>query len=221
VATLFFFVVGGIEALLIRMQLTFPDGHLISAYTYNQLFTMHGTTMIFLVVMPVGMGFFLNFVTPLLIGARDVAFPRLNAFSFWVFLAGGLFLNFSFLRAVAPNAGWFGYANLTERFYSPGPNIDYWVIGLLILGISSVVSGMNFFVTMVNMRAEGMTFMRMPLFIWSVLTASVLILVAFPALTVGLTLLLFDSMVRRSFLRHRGRFHADPVAAFVLAIRSS
>jgi cytochrome c oxidase subunit 1 len=192
VSSLLFFLIGGIEALLIRIQLARPDNHFLSAEVYNQLFTMHGTTMIFLVVMPIGIGFFANFAVPLLIGARDVAFPRLNALSFWIFLFGGLYLNFALFRGLGPNAGWFGYANLTERYFSPGPNINYWVIGLLILGISTLVSGINFFVTIVNMRAPGMTFMRMPMFVWSVLIAFVLVLVAFPPLTVGLIFLGMD-----------------------------
>jgi len=139
-----FFLIGGLEALLIRAQLAQPDGHVVSAETYNQLFTMHGTTMVFLALMPLSASFF-NYIVPLQIGARDVAFPRLNAFSYWVFLLGGLFLNASWLVGplfhagmlnVAPDGGWFGYANLTERQYSPGPNIDFWLLGLQILGIS-------------------------------------------------------------------------------------
>src|SRR5256885_1372765 len=142
-----FFLIGGLEALLIRAQLAQPDGHVVSAETYNQLFTMHGTTMVFLALMPLSASFF-NYIVPLQIGARDVAFPRLNAFSYWVFLLGGLFLNASWLVGplfhagmlnVAPDGGWFGYANLTERQYSPGPNIDFWLLGLQILGIVSDV----------------------------------------------------------------------------------
>jgi cytochrome c oxidase subunit I len=189
---LLFFLVGGIEALLIRLQLARPDNTFLSAATYNELFTMHGTTMVFLVVMPLGLGLFANFAMPLLIGARDVAFPRLNALSYWLFLFGGLFLNASFFFDGLPNAGWFGYANLTERFFSPGTNLDFWVVGLLILGISSLVSGVNFLVTIINMRAPGVTFMRLPLFVWTILVTVILILLAFPALTVGLILLLMD-----------------------------
>jgi cytochrome c oxidase subunit 1 len=187
-----FFLLGGIEALLIRIQLARPDNTFLSAATYNELFTMHGTTMIFLVVMPLAIGLFANFAMPLLIGARDVAFPRLNAFSYWLFLFGGLFLNASFFFDGLPNAGWFGYANLTERYFSPGTNLDFWVVGLLVLGISTLVSGINFLVTIINMRARGMTFMRMPIFVWTILATVVLILLAFPALTVGLILLLMD-----------------------------
>ena len=192
VTALGFFLVGGIEALLIRIQLAQPDNTFLTAGTYNELFTMHGTTMIFLVVMPLELGLFANFALPLLIGARDVAFPRLNAFSYWLFLFGALFLHASFLFEGAPNAGWFAYANLTERYFSPGTNIDFWVVALLMFGISTMTSGINFGVTIVNMRAPGMTFMRMPMFVWTMLVTVVLVLLAFPALTVALILLLMD-----------------------------
>src|SRR6476659_1976737 len=132
-----FFIIGGLEAEVIRMQLQGPNGRVVSAEFYNQLFTMHGTTMIFLAVMPLSAAFF-NFLIPLQIGARDVAFPRLNAFSYWVYLFGGLFITIPIFFAVAPNGGWFGYAPLTTRAYSPGLNIDFWVIGLQILGVSSL-----------------------------------------------------------------------------------
>src|SRR5688500_10284672 len=141
---LFFFLVGGLEALLIRAQLQQPNGQILNPELYNQLFTMHGTTMIFLAIMPLSAAFF-NFLIPLQIGARDVAFPRLNAFSYWVFLLGGLFLNASFLFGVAPDSGWFGYANLTSKQYSPGLNVDFWMLGLQILGIASMAAALNFF----------------------------------------------------------------------------
>jgi cytochrome c oxidase subunit 1 len=192
VTALVFLLVGGIEALLMRVQLARPDNTLIAAGTYNELFTMHGTTMIFLVLMPLELGFFANFAVPLQIGARDVAFPRLNALSYWIFLAGALFMHASWLFGGAPNAGWFGYANLTERFYSPGTPIDFWALGLLILGVSTMMTGINFGVTIINMRARGMTFMRMPMFVWTILVTIVLVLLAFPALTVGLILLVMD-----------------------------
>jgi cytochrome c oxidase subunit 1 len=191
-ASLAFFLIGGIEALLIRLQLAHPDGTVLSAATYNELFTMHGTTMIFLVVMPLGVGFLGNFFVPLQIGARDVAFPRLNALSFWLFLFGALLLHASFLFGGAPNAGWFGYANLTERYFSPGTSLDFWMVALLVLGISSLITGVNFLVTIVALRADGMTFMRMPLFVWTILVTVVLILLAFPALTVALVFLVMD-----------------------------
>jgi cytochrome c oxidase subunit I len=187
----FFFLLGGLEALLIRVQLARADNNFLDPETYNQLFTMHGTTMIFLAIMPLSSMFF-NYMIPLLIGARDVAFPRLNAFSYWVFLLGGLFLNASFLFGAAPDTGWYGYANLTSRQSSPGPNVDFWNMGLQILGVASLAAAVNFFVTIVNMRAPGMTMMRMPMFVWMSFITQVLLLLAFPVIAVALILLMFD-----------------------------
>src|SRR5215813_11163628 len=127
-----FFLIGGIEALIIRLQLARPHNTVVSADTFNALFTMHGTTMVFLAIMPFSAAFF-NYMIPLMIGARDVAFPRLNALSYWIFLVGGLFLNASFLVGTPPDGGWFGYTSLTLRPYSPGPNIDFWLFGLQVL----------------------------------------------------------------------------------------
>jgi cytochrome c oxidase subunit I len=189
---LIFFLFGGLEALMLRIQLMSPNNTFLGADWYNELFTMHGTTMIFLVLMPIGLNFFGIFIVPLQIGARDVAFPRLNAASYWIFLFGGLFLHASFILKAVPNAGWFGYANLTELQYSPGLNIDFWMIGLQILGVSTLMNGVNMFVTVVNMRAAGMTFMRLPLFTWTILVALLLVLVAFPPLTAALIFLLLD-----------------------------
>ena len=186
-----FFLIGGIEALLLRIQLGTAENTFLSPEVYNQLFTMHGTTMIFLAIMPLSAMFF-NFMIPLLIGARDVAFPRLNAFSYWVFLLGGLFLNASFLFGVAPDSGWFGYANLTSKQYSPGLNVDFWMLGLQILGLASMAAALNFFVTIVNMRAPGMKLMRMPMFVWMSFITQVLLLLAFPVITVALILLMYD-----------------------------
>ena len=186
-----FFLMGGLEAMLIRWQLARPDNTFVTPEFYNELFTMHGTTMIFLAVMPLSAAFF-NFFIPLQIGARDVAFPRLNAFSYWVFLLGGLWLNSSFLFHAAPNAGWFGYANLTSNQYSPGLNIDFWMIGLQILGVSSLAAAVNFFTTVINLRAKGMRLMRMPMFTWMSFITQVLLLLAFPVITVALILLMFD-----------------------------
>ena len=194
----FFFLMGGIEALLLRIQLGSPNNTFLAPDTYNQLFTMHGTTMIFLAIMPLSAMFF-NFMIPLLIGARDVAFPRLNAFSYWVFLAGGLFLNSSFLFGAAPNQGWYGYANLTSRQYSPGLNVDFWMLGLQILGIASLAAAVNFFVTILNMRAPGMKLMRMPMFVWMSFITQVLLLLAFPVITVALILLMFDRFFGTNF----------------------
>ncbi|MFO7588380.1 MAG: cytochrome c oxidase subunit I [Gemmatimonadota bacterium] len=193
-----FFLVGGLEALLIRLQLGSPENTLIDPDLYNQLFTMHGTTMVFLAIMPLSAAFF-NFMVPLQIGARDVAFPRLNAFSLWVFVLGALFLNASFLFGGAPDAGWFGYANLTSTQYSPGMRIDFWVLGLQVLGVSSIAAALNFIVTIINLRAPGMSLMRMPLFTWMTFVTSFLLILAFPAITVGLVLLMFDRTFGTSF----------------------
>src|SRR6266581_7499150 len=193
-----FFLIGGVEALLIRSQLAKPDNTLLNADQYNQIFTMHGITMIFLFVMPMSAAFF-NYLIPLMIGARDVAFPRLNAFSFWVFILGGLFLYSSWFLGGAPNGGWFGYANLTTRQYSPGSGIDFWILGLQVLGIASLAAALNFLVTIINMRAPGLSFMRLPIFCWMSLITMVLLLLAFPSITVGLILLLFDRYFDTNF----------------------
>src|SRR5213594_2323710 len=186
-----FFLLGGVEALLIRLQLAVPHNTVVSAQTYNALFTMHGTTMVFLAIMPLNAMFF-NYMVPLLIGARDVAFPRLNALSFWIFLAGGLLLNASLLAGTPPDVGWFGYANLTSKHYAPGLGVDFWIVSLQILGVSSMIAAVNFIVTILNMRAPGMTLMRMPVFVWMTLVVQFLTVLAFPPITVGLILLLFD-----------------------------
>ncbi len=186
-----FFLVGGIEALIMRLQLARPDNTLVGPQAFNELFTMHGTTMVFLAIMPLSASFF-NYMIPLLIGARDVAFPRLNALSYWVFLSGALILNASWLFGAAPDGGWFGYANLTSRQFSPTASIDFWLLSLQILGISSMLAGFNFIVTIINMRAPGMTLMRMPLFVWMSFVTQFLLVLAFPAITVGLILLMFD-----------------------------
>jgi cytochrome c oxidase subunit 1 len=195
---LFFFLLGGIEALLIRTQLAQPNGTVLSADAYNQVFTMHGTTMIFLVVMPLSAAFF-NYLTPLMIGARDVAFPRLNALSYWIFLMGGIFIYSSFILGGAPNGGWFGYAPNTSITFSPGHNIDFWVFGLQILGIASTVGAVNLITTVLNLRAPGMTLMRMPVFVWMTLVANFLLLFAMPVITVALFLLMFDRQFGANF----------------------
>jgi len=196
--SLTWFLVGGLEALFIRSQLWSPNGHLVSAETYNQLFTMHGTTMVFLVIMPFSAAFF-NFLIPLQIGARDVAFPRLNAFSYWVFLLGGVFMNVSWLFKAAPDAGWFGYAPLTTKAYSPGLNIDFWVLGLQILGLSSLAAAFNFITTIINLRAPGMRFMRMPIFTWMSFVTQFLLALSFPIITVAVTFLMFDRFFGTNF----------------------
>ncbi|HZP56694.1 MAG TPA: cytochrome c oxidase subunit I [Dehalococcoidia bacterium] len=205
-AAFVFFLVGGVEALLVRIQLAAPDQSFLNPDQYNAIFTMHGTTMIFLVVMPLGVAF-MNLLIPLMIGARDVAFPRLNAFSFWVFLLGGIFLNISFFTGGnifkgelgAPNTGWYGYAPLTESRFSPGEGVDYWMLGLQILGIASLAGGFNFIVTILNMRAPGMTLFRMPVFVWMSLVTSFLLIFAMPVLAVGLFQLTFDRLFDANF----------------------
>lgn len=189
--SLFFFVLGGIEALFIRLQLAVPNAAFVSAQTYNELFTMHATTMIFLSVMPMSAAFF-NFLIPLQIGARDVVFPRLNAFSYWVYLFGGIFINSGFFMNAWPDGGWFGYANLSSLKYSPGYSMSFWAVGLLILGISSMGAGVNFITTILNLRTPGMSMFRMPVFTWMSLVVQFLVVLSFPMVTVGLILLVFD-----------------------------
>jgi cytochrome c oxidase subunit 1 len=203
-----FFLIGGLEALILRVQLGAPDQTLVSADQYNQLFTMHGTTMIFLVIMPLSAGF-ANYLVPLMIGARDVAFPRLNAFGYWVFLVGGLFMYSSFFLGGAPNGGWFGYSPQTALQFSPGHNIDYWVFGLQILGIASLSGAINLVVTIINLRAPGMSFMRMPIFVWMSMVAQMLLLFAMPVITVALFLLMFDRLFGANFFNVNAG--ADPL----------
>lgn len=195
---LIFFIIGGLEAVIIRTQLAHPNMGFVSAETYNQLFTMHGTTMVFLAIMPLSAAFF-NFLIPLQIGARDVAFPRLNAFSYWVYVLGGIFITVPILFQVAPNGGWFGYAPLTTTTFSPGVNIDFWVLGLQILGISSLAAAFNFITTIINMRAPGMTLMRMPMFTWMSFVVQFLLVLAFPPITVALFFLMLDRFFGTTF----------------------
>ncbi len=190
VSAVCFFLVGGVEALIIRLQLAEAESSLIGAGLFNQLFTMHALTMIFLAIMPLGAAFF-NFIVPLQIGARDVAFPRLNALSYWLFIFGALLLNSSFIFGGAPDVGWFAYANLTAAEYSPSDAVDFFALGMLVLGVSSLAAALNFIITILNMRAPGMTLMRMPVFTWMTLVVSFLLVFALPILTVGLVQLLF------------------------------
>ncbi len=205
---LFFFVVGGCEALLIRLQLARPNGTILSAQTYNELFTMHGTTMVFLFVMPMAAAFS-NYFIPLQIGARDVAFPRLNAFSYWCFLFGGIFLNLSWFLGGAPDGGWFAYAPNTTVVFSPSHGMDFWALGLQITGIASLTGAVNLIVTALNMRAPGMTLMRMPIFTWMALVVQFLLLFAIPVITVALFLLQFDRLFGANFFEVKEG--ADPL----------
>jgi cytochrome c oxidase subunit I len=197
-AALFFFILGGLEALLVRAQLAVPDGKLISADLYNQAFTMHGVTMVFLVIMPMGAAF-MNYLMPLQIGARDVAFPRLNALSFWAFLFGGLFLNTSWVLGGAPDGGWFAYAPNTNPIFSPSHGMDFYALGLLITGISSTIGAVNLIVTVLNLRAPGMTLFKMPVFTWMGLVTQFLLVFALPVITVALFLLTFDRLFDSNF----------------------
>ncbi len=183
-------LVAGTEAILMRTQLMFPDSSFLPADTFNAMFTMHGVTMIFMVVMPINAAFF-NYIVPLQIGARDVAFPRLNALSYWVFLSGCLMFHTSFIMGDLPAVGWFGYANLTAANFS-GSGTDFWIIGLQLLGLASLMASINFIATIVNMRAPGMTAMRMPMFTWTTILTNILLLLALPVITVALTQVLFD-----------------------------
>ncbi|MGH8733961.1 MAG: cytochrome c oxidase subunit I, partial [Burkholderiales bacterium] len=182
-----FFVLGGVEALMMRLQLAMPDNTLIGAETYNGLVSMHGTTMIFLFVVPVLAGF-ANYMVPLMIGARDMAFPRLNALSFWLLLFGGIAFYIS-LFFTPPDAGWTSYAPLSEKAYSPTGGIDAWIFLIHLTGISSIVGAINFVATIHNMRARGMSWGRMPLFVWSILIYSYLLIVALPAVAAAVTML--------------------------------
>ena len=184
-----FFIVGGCEALLIRAQLARPDGTVLNAAQYDQVFTMHGLTMVFLFVMPMSAAFF-NYFIPLMIGARDVAFPRLNAFSFWAFLFGGIFLYSSFFLGGAPNGGWFGYAPNSTT--DPTIGMTFYALGLLITGIASTAGAINLAVTIINMRAPGLTLFRVPVFVWMGLVVQLLLAFSLPIITVGLFELLFD-----------------------------
>ncbi len=207
-AGLVFFLVGGIEALLIRIQLARPDGSLLSAETYNQIYTMHGVTMIFLVAMPLGAAFS-NYFIPLQVGARDVAFPRLNAFSFWCFLVGGLFLSSSWIFGGGADGGWFAYAPNTGVAYSPGHGMDFYALGLQITGIASLVGAINLITTVLNMRTKGMSLMRMPVLTWMLLVTQFLLLFAIPVITVALFLLTFDRRFGANFFRVEAG--ADPL----------
>jgi cytochrome c oxidase subunit I len=215
--TFFFFLVGGGEALLMRTQLAHARATVLTPQAYNQIFTMHGTTMIFLFVMPVLVGFG-NYIVPLMIGARDMAFPRLNAFGYWVLLFGGIFLQASFIVGQPPDGGWFMYAPLNETGVgcglhavqcTTGMNADFWALGTLMLGVSSIGGGLNFIVTILKLRAPGMSINRMPLFSWMTLVTSFLLIFALPSLTAASVLLILDRHVGTHFYQYA--FGGDPL----------
>jgi cytochrome c oxidase subunit 1/cytochrome c oxidase subunit I+III len=201
---LFFFVIAGVEALFMRLQLAVPNNHFLQPDTFNQLFTLHGTTMIFLVVMPVVFGF-VNYVLPLQIGARDMAFPRLNAFGFWLVPLGGILLHFSVLAGGAPAVGWFAYAPLSETPYSSSLGVDYWAISIFVLGIGSISLAVNIIATVISCRAPGMTMRRLPLFTWINFVNAFIVIFILPVLNAGLAMLLIDRQLEgHFFLPFRG-----------------
>jgi cytochrome c oxidase subunit I len=193
-------VIGGIEALMIRLQLAGPDLHLLTPEQYDQFFTMHGMTMIFLYASPVLSGFS-NYLWPLLLGSRDMAFPRLNAFSYWVYLAAALFLYSGFLVGTGPDDGWFNYVPYAEKAFNPGPNEDVYALGMILLGISTTVGAANFIVTAFKMRAPGMSINRLPILIWGTLTASVANLIVVPAVSLAFFLLWMDRQFGTGFFQ--------------------
>jgi len=202
---LLFLVVGGVEAMLIRLQLAMPESHLISPQVFNRLFTMHGTTMIFLAAMPFVFGF-ANYLVPLMIGARDLAFPRLNAFGFWLSAFGGLLLYFSLIggeglagAGTAPDVGWFAYSPLTSRAFSKGHSTDYWTLGVLISGFGSIATAINILTTILCLRCPGMTLMKMPLVPWLYLVVSGMVLLAVSSLTAAQIMLLLDRFLGAHF----------------------
>ena len=199
ICTLVYFGLGGLEALMIRIQLAKPEFGFISPEVYNQMFTMHGTTMIFFVVMPflIGIGVYL---VPLMIGARDMAFPRLNALSFWLFVFGGILIYYSFLtQSGAPDVGWFAYAPLSEKPFSLNKGPTYWALGLLASGIGSVASGLNNIVTILTLRTPGMTMRRLPLFVWMILVTSFLLILVIPIITSAFAMMLLDRLLGATF----------------------
>jgi cytochrome c oxidase subunit I len=200
VLTFVFFCLGGVEALMIRLQLGAPNNTLVTPQTYNQLFTMHGTTMVFLFVVPMMAGL-ANYFIPLMVGARDMAYPRLNALSFWLLLAGGIVFYASIFWN-PPEAGWTSYAPLSDALYSPSGGQDAWIYLIHLTGLSSILGAINFYATIANMRARGMSWGRLPLFVWAILTYSVLIIFAMPVIAAAVTMLLTD--------RHFGTHFFDP-----------
>ena len=198
VTAFIFLLLGGVEALIMRVQLALPNATVLTPEQYNQLFTMHGLTMIFLYALPVLSGFS-NYLWPLVLGARDMAFPRLNALSYWVLLFAGIFLYASFPTGQAPDAGWFNYVPLSGLEYSSGPNIDVYALGMVLLGISTTVGSMNFVVTLLRMRAPGMSLDRVPVLVWGTLTASGGNLLAVPSVSLAFLMLWMDRRIGTHF----------------------
>ena len=199
-----FFLFGGVLALLIRAELAQPGRQLVGEATYNQLFTMHGSVMMFLFAVPMGFGF-ANYLVPLQLGAPDMAFPRLNALSYWLYLGGGLTMVSGFLSARgAANFGWTAYTPLSDAIHSPGTGSDLWIMGVLVTGVATVLTGVNIITTVVCLRAPGMTMFRMPIFTWNIFIVSAMVILAFPVLTAGLALLYADRHLGAHFFDARG-----------------
>ncbi|MBU6455017.1 MAG: cytochrome c oxidase subunit I [Cyanobacteria bacterium REEB67] len=197
-SALFFFLVGLTLAMIMKIQLIVPNNHFVAQNFYNQVFTMHGTTMIFLMAMPLLFGFSV-YLTPLMIGAKDMAYPRLNAMGYWVYLFGAMMLYFSFLGGGAPQAGWFSYAPLTQKAFLQNPGITYWALSLFVIGIGSVATGINLIATILTLRAPGMSLTRVPLFVWMVLATGVLVTLSLPALNAAIVMILFDRVLNTHF----------------------
>ena len=218
VTTFVFFCLGGVEALIMRLQLGAPNNTLVTPQIYNQLFTMHGTTMIFLFVVPMMAGL-ANYFVPLMIGARDMAYPRLNALSFWLLLAGGIVF-YASLFWNPPEAGWSSYAPLSNAIFSPSGGQDAWIYLIHLTGLSSILGAINFYATIANMRARGMSWGRLPLFIWAILTYSVLIIFAMPVIAGGGDDAAHRPPLRHALLRSGGGRLGTAVAAPVLVLRA-
>src|SRR4051795_1877031 len=198
-ASMVFFGAGGVEALLVRTQLITPNKGLLGPQAYDELFTMHGVTMIFLFVIPISTGAFGNYLLPLMIGARDMAFPRMNALSYWLFLGSGLFMYAGLMIGSAPDAGWFNYVPLASKPFSPGPNIDFYALGIIFNSISTTAAAINFIVTIFKLRAPGMSLNRMPLFTFAFLAVSFALVFALPALSVDCAFLELDRRLGFTF----------------------
>src|SRR5947207_1214635 len=193
-----FLVIAGVESLVIRAQLLWPRANVVGPDVFNQLFTMHGTTMVFFMGMPILIGIG-NYLVPLMIGARDMAFPRLNALGFWVTLFGGVLVYSSFATGGAPAIGWFAYAPLTENTFARTAATDFWALGLMVSGVGTVAAAVNFIATILTLRAPGMALRKVPFFVWTMLWTSVLILFALPPLTAGLAMVLLDRQLGARF----------------------
>ncbi len=222
-----FLLVGGFEAILLRIQLAVPHNNFLSPEVFNRIFTMHGTTMVFLMGMPLIIGF-ANYLVPLMVGARDMAFPRMNAFSFWMTALGGLMLYYSFIGGVglqgagsAPDVTWWAYAPLTERAFSRGHSTDYWALSLIVSGFGTIGAAVNIIATTICMRCKGMTLFRMPLLAWLYLVVSGMILVTITPLTAAQIMLTHRPLSRGTLLRLSGRRRARCLGALFLDLRPS